>query len=404
MTLNYRYRLYPSKVQEGILQDNLDACRWLYNHLLAQMNEPRNIARAYGWTDFKGVPSQYDLQAQLPKLKQSHPFLADVNSKALQMVLHQLYSNLRALSKSKRRGRKVGSLRFKGKAWYKTLTFNQSGFKVIDRKLSLSKVGDINVKLHRPIEGEIKQVKIKREQTGKWFAILSVDIAQRDISRSDRQVGIDLGLTHYSVDSDKLYIKHPENIKKAEKQLAKEQRRLSRKKPGSKNRAKQRIKIATIHDKVINRRRDFLHKLSRYYTDTYGFIAVEDLNCKEMMESTYNARKHADSSWSTFIRMVEYKAENAGIQFVKVDPKGTTQDCSQCGETVRKRLWDRVHICPRCGFEADRDYNASLNILKRGLSSIGEGLAESTPVDIVPLLERHVPASTVVEAGSPHHL
>ncbi len=110
MMLNYRYRLYPSREQRMGLQSNLDSCRWLYNHFLAEMREPRGIARAYGWSGFRGVPSRYDLQAALPSLKKEHPFLRDVNSKILQMVLHQLYSNLRALSRLKKRGRRVGGL------------------------------------------------------------------------------------------------------------------------------------------------------------------------------------------------------------------------------------------------------------------------------------------------------
>ncbi len=246
----------------------------------------------------------------------------------------------------------------------------------------------------------MKQVTVKREPSGKWFAILSVDEAPQRKTESDKQVGIDLGLVHYTADSDGLYVGHPGNITRVERMLTLAQRRLSRKRKGSKNRAKQRRRVAMVHEKVENRRRDFLHKLSRYYVNNYGFIAVEDLDCKMMM-SARNAKDHADSAWSTFINMLEYKAEGAGAQLVKVDPRGTSQDCCNCGAYVKKEFWERVHRCPVCGFEADRDYNASVNILKRALIRIGQGLPEYTPVEIGPPPERVVPASLVVEAGSP---
>ena len=403
MNLSYRCRLYPNREQRLRLQGSLDSCRWLYNYFLEQMREPRSIARAYGWTSYSAVPSRFDLQAQLPRLKQAYPFLADVYSKALQMVLHQLYSNLRALAELRKKGEKAGGLRFKGKHWYKTITYNQSGFKVNGKKLWLSKIGEINIKLHRPVDGVVKQVKVKREASGRWFAILCVEDAPlgKTCSGSDKQVGIDLGLSHYVVDSDGLFVGHPRNIARAERRLAREQRWLGRKEKGSSNRRKQRARVAGVHERVVDRRRDFLHKLSRYYVDNYGFIAVEDLDCKEMMMSACNARNHADSAWSTFIGMLEYKAERAGIQLVKVDSRNTTQSCSNCGALVRKGLWMRIHRCPVCGFEADRDYNASLNILRRGLSSVGRGPPESTPVETGPPPEpTMVPASLVVEAGS----
>jgi putative transposase len=394
MRLSYRYRLYPTREQKARLEEQLDLCRSLYNLMLDQM---RFIEREEGRT-----PSRFELQSLLPILKQEHPEFQAVNSKALQMVLHQLYSNLKALSGLKKKGKKVGGLRFKGWGWYKTITFNQSGFKINGRKLWLSKIGEINIKLHRPVDGEIKQVKVKREQTGKWFAILAVEQEVRPQAKgAERKVGIDLGIYHYVADTSGLFVEHPHNIKKAEKKLAREQRRLSRKKEGSSNRAKQRLKVAGVHERVANQRRDFLHKLSRYYVDSYSFIAVEDLDCKEMMETAHNARSHADSSWAAFLQMLGYKAERAGVRVVRVDPENTSQLCSSCGNYVEKGLWERVHSCPVCGFEADRDYNASLNILKRALISVGQGLPESTPVETGPPPGHHVPASLVVEAGSP---
>jgi putative transposase len=161
MQLTYRYKLYPSRVQEQKLFATIDQCRWLYNHFLEKLNQKPGE-----------IPQRYELQATLPKLKREHSELKRVHSKVLQMVLHRLYSNLRVLAKLKKNGRKVDMLRFKGRDWFKSFTYNQSGFKVIEgcgkrRELWLSKIGTIPIVLHRNLDGKIKQVHIKRERSGR---------------------------------------------------------------------------------------------------------------------------------------------------------------------------------------------------------------------------------------------
>lgn len=389
MQLTYRFRLYPSRVQERELLATLDQCRRLYNHFLEQLNG--------------GKIPRYELQATLPKLKQEHPELKQVHSKVLQMVLHRLYSNLRALAELKRNGRKVGRPRFKGRG-FKSFTYNQSGFKLIEgngrrRELWLSKVGEIPIVLHRELKGKVKQVHIKREYSGKWFACFSVEIGDEPRKKKvHKHIGIDLGIEHYIAGTDGNFVGHPHNIRKSERRLKLEQSRLSRKKKSSKNREKQQIKLALVHEKVRNQRIDFLHKLSRHYVNTYDFIAIEDLDVKELIEMAHNGKNLADASWATFLHMLTYKAERAGRWVVKVDPRGTTDRCSGCGEMIEKPLWIRVHRCPNCGLELDRDLNAARNILQDGLKKVGWGPAEFTPVEIEPLPAR---ASSVVEAGSP---
>lgn len=394
MQLTYRYRLYPSWAQEQKLLAALDLCRWLYNHFLERLNRKEN-----GKT-----PRRYELQATLPKLKREHPELKRVHSKVLQMVLHQLYSNLRALTELKRNGRKVGRLRFKGRGWFKSFTYNQSGFKLIEghgkrKELWLSKIGSIPIVLHRELGGEIKQVHIKRERSGKWFACFNVEVGETPkAEKFSRPVGIDLGIKHYIADTSGNFVEHPHNIIKSERRLKREQRRLSKKKKSSKNRAKQRIRLARAHERVRNQRFDFLHKLSHDYVGRYDFIAVEDLEVKRMMGSARNARNIADSAWSKFLFMLTYKAERAGKWVVNVDARGTTDRCSICSELVEKPLWVRTHRCPKCGLELDRDLNAARNILRDGLKKVGWEPAEFAPVEIGPLPAR---ASSVVEAGSP---
>ena len=398
MNLNYKYRVYPTVVQKADLERHLDLCRQVYNFCLEHMN--------YVHESENRTPSRFEIQGMLPVLKEAMPKFREVNAKALQMVVQQLYANLRVLSQHKKAGRKVGSLRFKGKGWYKTLTFNQFGFKITtDGNLELSKIGCINIKLHRRVGGKIKQVKVKREATGKWFAILCIEQdTPKTKPKITKPIGIDLGLTDFAVDSDGKKTKHPFNIKKAERRLAKAQKDFARKEEGSKNRIKARQKVARVYDKVTNRRRDFLHKLSRYYVDTYDFIAVEDLDVKGLIEMQRNSRKAMDGAWRTFADMVSYKAENAGDWFVRVDPIGTTQECSNCGAMVPKGLWDRIHRCPVCGFTTSRDHNSALNIKYRGLLSVGMELPNFKPVEIEALHQpRTVDATSLVEAGSPHH-
>ena len=394
MQLTYKFRLYPSRAQEERLLTTIDGCRWLYNHFLEKLNQKENGK----------IPGRYELQSTLPKLKREHPELKQIHSKVLQMVLHQLYSNLRVLAELKRNRRKVGRLRFKGEGWFKSFTYNQSGFKLIEghgkrRELWLSKIGAIPIVLHRPLDSRVKQVHIKRERSGKWFACFSIEVEKAPkAEKISKPVGIDLGIMHYIADTNGNFVEHPHSIIKSERRLKREQHRLSRKERKSKNRAKQRIKLALVHERVRNQRLDFLHKLSHDYVGRHDFIAVEDLDVKELIEMAHNGKNRADAAWATFLHMLTYKAERAGRWVVKVEPKGTTDKCSRCGEVVEKPLWIRVHRCPKCGLELDRDLNAARNILQDGLKKVGWEPAEFTPVEIEPLPAR---ASSVVEAGSP---
>jgi len=177
--LSYRFRLYPSRKTEEILLRHLDLCRWLYNRLLEELNKAKAEGRKL---------SQKDTQAFIVKLKTEKPELKQVYSKVLQTVNHQLWSNIRALSALKKNGRKVGKLRFKGR-WFKTLNYNQSGFRLEGKKLYLSKIGAINIKLHRSIEGKVKGVIVKHELSGRWFAIFQCENVVTHLAKTDRAIG-----------------------------------------------------------------------------------------------------------------------------------------------------------------------------------------------------------------------
>jgi putative transposase len=366
--LSYRFRLYPSKRTEKVLLQQLDLCRWLYNRLLEELNKTKAEGRRL---------SQRDAQALIVKLETEKPELEQVYSKVLQMVNYQLWSNVRALSALKKNGRKIGRLRFKGQ-WFKTLNYNQSGFRLEGKKLFLSKVGAVNIKLHRPIEGKIKGVFVKRELSGKWFAVFQCENRAAYLEKNEKAIGLDVGVKHFLSDSDGRQVENPKFYKCSLERVRRAHRTMSRKRKGSKNRAKAGVKLAIAYEKVVNQRDDFLHKLSRFYINNYDVICVEDLNIKGMIRNHNLAGRILDASWGKFLQMLSYKAANAGRMLVKVNPRGTSKEYKHG--------------------ELDRDYNAALNILERGLAGLGQ---PSVPVEIKPLPVA-IRASVIVEAGSPH--
>jgi putative transposase len=171
------------------------------------------------------------------------------------------------------------------------------------------------------------------------------------------------------------------------------QRKLSKKDKDSKNREKARVRLAKAYERLVNQRDDFLHKLSNFYANNYNIIFVEDLRIQNLVRNRNLAQKILDASWGKFFKLLSYKAESAGGMVVKKNPRGTTQNCSNCGGEVPKTLSERIHRCPHCGVELDRDYNAALNILKAGLGRPEE------PVEMRPL--QVIPASLIIEAGNP---
>jgi putative transposase len=364
MLISYKFRIYPPKTVEAKLIEQFEICRWLYNRLLEEVNKARKEGRKI---------TRNDTQALIAKLKEEKPKLSKVYSKVLQMVNYQLWSNIKALNELRKKGRKVGWLRYKTSPnSFKTLNFNQSGFKIDfkRKKLALSKVGEIPIKLHRPIEGKIKGVIVKRTKTGKWFAIVQAEVEPEPLPPTGRAVGIDLGVNYFCVDSDGLAFKNPKFINRTLEKIKRVQKELSRKKKGSKRRERVRLKLAKLYEKLENQRLDFLHKLSRYYVNNYDIIVVEDLDVKDLVKngnSTLNIYIH-DTAWSKFLSLLAFKAERAGRRVVRVKPTNTSKRCAKCGYIVEDlKLSNRWFICPKCGWEADRDLNASINILDVGL-------------------------------------
>ena len=379
MQLTYKFRLYPNKEQETKLLNTLELCRQTYNILLAELNNLKIIDRSL-------------IQGLLPDLKICQPEFNKVYSKVLQYESYRIFSNLNCLYGKKNNNKKVGRLRFKGVGWFKTFTYNQSGFKLIItgkrfQILRLSKIGNIKIRAHRHIKGKIKQIAIKRENSNRWYAfIIEDDIRKPKKQKINKIIGIDLGLDNIVYDSEGNKISNPRLLSKYAKRLAKEQRKFSKKKLNSKNRLRVRIRISKIYEKLVNTRNDFLHKLSKYYTDNYDVISMEDLKIANMVHNRYLSKSILDASWNKLIRFIAYKAERAGKLFIVVDHRGTTQRCSNCGIIVKKKLWHRIHKCLNCNIEISRDYNSALEIKRLCLQEIGQELAKSTLVEMRPIL------------------
>jgi putative transposase len=394
-----RYRLFPTDAQSDRMDEHRNIYRQAYNHFLHRLNHA------------DGRPSMTDLRDELPGLKEWWTDLRKVHSRALQRVAERLDNNLSRLSKMKEAGRKVGRLKWKSPTEYRSFTYSQSGFELKNTSgrtavLRLSKIGEIQVRYHRELGDDvtIKEVHVKKERTGQWFASLVVDDGEPTPGfpeNPERCVGIDVGILKYVHDSDGFAVGSLD-LSDEQERLEREQRSLSRKEHRSNNWEKQRREVAKCHLRTKRKRRDFLHRLSNYYATEYDLVAAEDLNVAGMMQFTSNSRNRASAAWGTFLRMLEYKCDREGVHFVPVDPRGTTKECAQCGVESDKPLWAREHSCPACGYEADRDENAAYNVLARGLRDVGVVHPEGTPVETaLPTSIRSVDAKRVMEPGSP---
>lgn len=324
------------------------------------------------------------MQYILTELKEQKQWLRNYHSKMLQMVVHKIDSARKALIVLGKNGYKVGKLHYLTVDEYNSFTYNQSGFK-IERHgntdlLWLSKIGFIEIRLHRNVEN-IKQVIICRQTCNRWYAVLTCELVKSifRLVNPQKSVGIDVGITKFCHDSDNRTIENPLFLKQELKKLRRTSRKLSRRKKNSQNWYKAKSRLQVLHERIRNKRINFLHKVSRYYSDKYDIILVEKLKMLNMVKNHHLARHVLDSGWRTFNILLGYKAKIV----VEVDPKNTSIDCSRCGNKTPKSLAVRIHRCDRCGLVIDRDYNASLNIKQRGLKQLLMGHEEVTPVEIL---------------------
>ena len=363
----FKYRIYLTKGQRRILEQQLEECRWLSNELLA--------TRKRTYEESGASLRLYDLQNMIPGLKVDRPSLTSVHSLVLQNVNIRVDLAFQAFFRRVREAaEEVGFPRFKGKGRYDSITYSQygNGVRLDDTRLILSKVGAVHVVLHRPLEGTPKTVTLTRSRTGKWYAAFSCEYEARPLQPVSTVVGVDVGLACFATFSDEKKIDNPRLYRRDEADLKRVQRRkdAAKKAQDWAENAKQKVFLAKIHERIANRRSDFAHQESRRLIDRYQVIVFEQLAPKEMGKSRGMRKSIMDVAWSQFISMTLSKAEQAGRSVILVNPRNTSKMCSSCGELVEKTLSDRTHPCPHCGLVMDRDVNAAINILHRGLQTL----------------------------------
>ncbi len=385
LTLTYKFLTHPSALLEYKMENWLYTLNNLYNYTLEE--------RKTAWKEEKKSVSYTQQQNALPDLKKINPSLRLVHSQVLQDCLRRLDEAFKKFFRKEAKYPKKKKL-----SKYNSFTYPQVWLKRKEKEeekeiektteiikfekknnktayLHLPKLGKLKIRLHREIDWtKAKTVTIKKEPSGKWYACVTIETEPEQTTQDTaKAIGVDLGVKHLAVTSEGDFIEHPKFLQKLEKRLKVEQKKLSRKEKFSSNWEKQRKKVAIKHEKVKNARRDFLHKLSRYLVNNYDTISFENLNIKGLVQNHNLAKAILDAGWGTLIAFTTYKAVMVGAKVIEVNPAYTTQDCSVCGFRVPKTLAERLHKCPNCGAIMDRDYNASVNILQKGLAYLNGG-------------------------------
>lgn len=388
----FKYRIYPNKTVEKLFLSTLAHCCDVYNAALQERID------SWSMQDHAGIPkelrkkiSEFDQINELPGVKEVCPELKDISSRVLMDVVQRVNKNFTgffARVKKKAQGSwtdGVGYPRYISKKRYNSFTYPGTGFKLQEKRLELSKIGSVKIKLHRPIEGKIKTCTIKRE-LDQWYAVFSCVVEAESLPVSYQDIGIDVGLESFFTTSDGERVENPRFLRNAEAQLKELQQVVSRRQKGSNRRKAAITKLARKHRKIQNQRKDFLHKESRKLVNSYQCIMVEELQPKNMsarpepkQDETGKyiengaSRKSGlnksilDASWGMFFALLEAKCKGTGRTFIAVPPHGTSQECSGCHVKVKKELSERWHSCPHCGLSLHRDHNAAINILQRGI-------------------------------------
>ena len=361
MKKTYKFRAYINKTTEDQTNKVLELCRQVYNLCLSQ--------RINAWKLHRKYISKFDQIKQLPELKKAYTEFKQIPSQSLQDVIERLDRAYQNFFNRVKKGENPGFPRFKGINRYDSFTLKQSGWKLEGSNFIVYNVGIFKIRFHRqiPKEAKIKQIIIRRTNTGKWYISFACDnITPKVLKPVNKAIGIDVGCESFLTDSEGKKIKNPRLLNKSFEKIKKLQQKLSKQVKGSNKYKQTKLLLSKVYEKISNQRRDFHHKVAKYYVDNYDTICHEKMNAFISFRNLNRSMK--DVAWFQFFNILFYKAEEAGRTIVKVPAKGTSQICSQCGKEVPKTLDVRVHNCPHCNCSLDRDYNSALNILRVGLT------------------------------------
>lgn len=354
-----KYRLYPTKSQERLLNRHLEILCDVYNALV---NERKFLYETTG----KGI-SQYQQEKHFTEWRQKFAELQEVHVHLLQNVALRVNNAFTSFFRRAQAGKTPGYPRFKGVGQYDSFGFKEhrNGFRMHEHSIRITKIGEIKCVVHRTFDGEPRTCVIRKDND-KWFACLAYESEVQSLPESSESVGIDLGIEKFAALSDGSFVENPRFFHHDKKELSKADRKFSQTKRG-KSRRKAKKVLMRIHERIRNRRHNFTHQTARAIINRYGCIAVEKLHVQAMAQNPFLSRCIADASWSQFRTFLAYKAERAGRKLVEVNPAYTSQDCSGCGYRAKKTLKERWHHCPVCGLSLDRDTNSAFNILKTAL-------------------------------------
>ena len=360
MQKGIKFRIYPNREQQNLIKQTLGCCRLIYNKGLAMRNEAYENGNKIGYAQ---------TSAMLTELKkcEDFAFLKVVDSIALQQSLRDLDRGFVNFFQ-KRAAHPIFKSKHNRHQSYRTINQGDN-IRIAGKYLKLPKLGYVKVRQSMEI-GKIHNVTIEHTPTGKYFAVLNVEFEPQPMPNKGGMIGIDVGIKEFYSDSNGNVVANPKYLEKSMRKLVREQRKLSRKQKGSNNRNKQRVKVALVHEKITDQRNDFLQKQSTILIRENQTICIEDLKVKNMMRNHKMAQHIGSASWGKFFDMLAYKAVWYGNDVVKVPTMyPSSQTCSYCGykNPLVKNLTVRIWECPDCHTVHNRDSNASINILNKGL-------------------------------------
>jgi putative transposase len=368
----FKFRLWTNANQERELSVMLESQRRLYNAALGQRKD--------SWETLRVNVKYTEQSAWYKAQRRENPWFGRINFSSAQATLRRLDKAFANFFRRVKAGDKPGYPRFKGADRFDSIEFpsHGDGIRLAGNRLRVQHVGTVRVCLHRPVEGTIKTLTLKRE-ADKWFVVVVCEVPDRPvIGNINPPVGLDVGLEHFLTTSDGEHLANPRFLKTELPALRRAGRSVSRKKLRGANRKKTVKLLRRKHARIANLRREHAHKISNCLFERYGLIAVERLNVHGMLRNRRLARAIADAGWSQFISTLKSKAARAGARVIQVNPSGTSQECSSCGALVPKALSVRIHRC-LCGLVLDRDVNAARNILRRALAQLGTSWLSANP-------------------------